>query len=400
VRRLLFALVPVLLPAAAWSLTIKADTRWAGKVAFSEPVRVEPGATLTVAPGSAVTFTGGRLEVAGRLVATGARFSGRDWEGIVLKGCDAATVLRDCTVQGAKTGVQAGGGAPRLEGLTLEGNEVGMELRQKSAATVSGCLFRRNAKVGLFVKDDAVPRVENSRFEANGKFGAYIYRALPTAFSGNLFSGQPTGLMISYFGSDPRVEGNRFEGNELGILVDRAARPQLAGNLLRGNATGIRLYRRSDALLEGNRLEGNQVGVSVAFSSYPQIRGNDFVDNATALLLEFQSSAWERERGSAVRAAEAAGRGAFGQGERAEVTEADRRPRQLDGAVDARDNWWGEAGTAELSRAGADGNPSFIRDGRDTPTFVDGGKSYPLDRVVFAPWSRGPLTDFAAGNSN
>lgn len=390
--RLLALLTLLLPPLSASALTLTGDTRWQGSLAFAEPVRVETGATLTAEPGTTVRFASGGLEVAGRLVATGVRFTGRDWDGIVLKGCDAATLLRDCTVEGARTGVLVRGGEPRLKGLDLRGNEVGMELRQKSAADVSGCRFRGNTKVGLFVKDEAAATVTDCRFEDNGKFGAYIYRALPRRFSGNLFFGNPMALMVSHFGSDPLIEKNRFERNELGILVDRAAKPVLAGNLLRGNGTGIRLYRRSDPLVEGNRLEKNGVAISVAYSSYPRLRGNDFADNRTALLLEYQSSEWERERGSAAREAESSSRGAFGQSARNEVTEADRRPRQLTGAVDARDNWWGKGGTAELSRIGKEGNPSFIADGRDTPTFVDDGKSYPLDKALFAPWSEKPLT--------
>lgn len=398
-KRLLTLFLLLLLPATGWCLTLKTDTRWQGEVHLKESVRVEPGVTLTIAPGSRVTFASGRLEVAGRLDARGVRFGGKGWEGIVLKGCGTDTVLRDSTVEGARTGIFVVGGAPRLESLTLTGNEVGMELRQKSAATVSGSAFSRNGKVGLFIKDDAVPTVTGNRFEANGKFGVYIYRALPAKFAGNTFAGQPTALMVSHFGSDPRVEGNRFERNETAISVDRAARPILAGNLLRDNGTAIRLYRRSDPLVEGNRLESNRVAVSVAYSSYPTVRGNDFVDNGKALLLEFQSSIWEKERGSAAREAETAARGAFGQAPRTEVSEEQRRPQQLKGVVDVAGNWWGGPATAELARIGAAGNPSFIDDGRDTPTFVDQGRSYPLDKAVFAPWSSGPLTDFAARDS-
>ena len=50
------------------------------------------------------------------------------------------------------------------------------------------------------------------------------------------------------------------------------------------------------------------------------------------------------------------------------------------------------AGTAELNRVGAAGNPGFIADGRDTPTFEEQGQSYPLDLVDFAPWSKTPMT--------
>ena len=72
--------------------------------------------------------------------------------------------------------------------------------------------------------------------------------------------------------------------------MDRAARPVIRGNLLRGNQTGLHIYRRSDPLVTGNRIEANGVGLLVAYSSYPEIEGNDFLANAMALKLEFQSS--------------------------------------------------------------------------------------------------------------
>ena len=388
----LMALVALLLPAVGRAGALTGTVRWNGTVRIAETVRVEPGAELIVAPGTRVEFSAGRLEVAGRLVAEEAEFGG-DWEGILLKGSDQTTVLRNCRISGAKTGIMAVGGAPLLEGLQLSGNDIGMELRQKCAARVSGCRFEGNRKVGLFIKDEAAPEVEENLFRNNGKFGTYIFRAVPAAFRQNRFAENDTGLMIANFGSDPLVEANHFEGNRLGILVDRAARPKLTGNLLTGNATGIRLYRRSDPEVAGNRLIRNRVAISVAYSSYPLLHGNDFSDNTTALLLEFQSALWEAEKGSAARAAEVAGRGAFGQAPRAQVSEEQRRASGADGTVDARDNWWGAAGTAELQRIGSAGNPSFIQDGRDTPTFAEGGKYYPLDQVRFAPWRSAPATE-------
>ncbi|AMV73235.1 hypothetical protein JCM30471_16380 [Desulfuromonas carbonis] len=391
-RILLIALALLMLPTVGRAGSLVGTVHWSGSVQIDETVRVEPGAELILAPGTRVNFRGGRLEVAGRLVAEQAVFDG-DWEGVMLKGCDGTTILRNCRISGARTGIMAIGGSPRLEELELRDNEVGMELRQKCAARVSGCRFEGNRKVGLFIKDEAVPEVEENLFRSNGKFGAYIFRANPAAFRKNRFEMNATGLMVANFGSDPRVEGNRFEGNTIGILVDRAARPQLVSNVLTGNDTGIRLYRRSDPEVVGNRLKGNRIAVSLAYSCYPQLHDNDFSANATALLLEYQSSRWEAEKGSAARAAEVAGRGAFGQAPRGEVSEEQRRARTLDGVVDARNNWWGVAGTAELQRLASDGNPTFIQDGRDTPTFTEGGKDYPLDLVRFAPWRSAPATE-------
>lgn len=390
-RSILFCslMLAMALPAAA--LTIDRETVWKGDLHFREPVRVKAGATLTVAPGSRIVFDGGKLEVAGRLVADAARFSGSNWEGIVLKGCDATTVISGGSVTGAKTGIFVGGGAPRIVGVALQENEVGLELKQKSAAEVRDCRIERNRKVGLFIKDESTPQVSGTLIRQNGKFGIYIYRAIPERFSGNRFEENETALMIANAGSDPLVEGNRFERNRLAISIDRAARPQLRGNLLRGNQVGIKLYRRADAEIVGNRFEENQVALSLAFSSYPTIAGNDFRGNRRALELEYQSSLWESEKGEATREAEAGTRGAFGQPTgHAETAEARRRPEVLTGWVEARNNWWGEEGTAELERLGSEGNPSFIQDGRDSPTFVEGGRTWPLDRARFAPWRSAP----------
>lgn len=375
----------------AYAQTLTRDTRWSGEMRFAEGVTVPAGVTLEVAPGTQVRFTAGGLEVAGRLVAEKAHFSGENWDGLTLKGCDAQTRLADVTVRAAKTGILVQGGSPTLDRVTVRDNEVGVELRGKSAGMVRDGVFRNNRKVGLFVKDDSVARVTGCRFENNGKFGVYIYRARPTAFNANRFSGNPIGLMIAYFGSDPRVEGNRFENNETAIEVDRAAQPELRGNLLQGNRIALFLQRRADPLVTGNRFTDNQVAIRLAFSSYPRITGNDFVGNSLALHLEFQSSTWEREQGAAARAGEVAAVGAFGSGQGAKnVTEEERRPNTLDGTIDARDNWWGEAGNLELARGGERVNPSFIHDGRDQPTFVEKGKNYPLDTVVLAPWSATP----------
>ena len=378
-------------PAAA--LVIDQDTLWTGKQSFSEDVRVMQEVTLTIAPGSKLHFSGAGLEISGRLVAQEAEFSGENWEGLRLKGTDATTRISDCVIKGAATGIFVQGGAPHLEKLTLSGNKVGIELRGKAAGKVVNCRFVENRKVGLFIKDDSTTAVIGCRFENNLRYGAYLYHALPQAFQGNDFVKNDIGLMVAYHGSDPTVANNRFEENKIAIQVDRAARPQIRGNLLRANQTGLYIYRRSDPLVTGNRIEANGVGVLVAYSSYPQISGNDFLKNEMALKLEFQSSAWESQRGADARAGETSARSAFaGQGMRS-VTEDDRRAKRLDGMVSASDNWWGEGGTAELVKIGKAGNPSFIHDGRDQTTFIDAGEEFLLDKVAHAPWSSVPLTE-------
>ncbi|MDX9709628.1 MAG: right-handed parallel beta-helix repeat-containing protein [Trichloromonas sp.] len=380
------ALIFILLwPGMAAALSIEQPTVWRGELRFGETVRVAPGAALTVEPGTTVHFSGGTLEVAGRLVAQEARFTGTDWQGIVLKGVDGDTRLTDCLIDGADTGVEAIGGAPRLERLHLRGNRIGAQLGKKSTAVLRDSRIEENSRAGLIVKDGAAPTLTGNLFTGNGLFGAYIVQAKPLTFRDNRFESQPTGLKIANLGSDPEIAGNRFEKNEVAILVDKAARPILTGNLFTGNGIALHLYRRADARVEGNRFGDNTLAVLAEYSSYPKIAGNDFTGNERALELAYQSSAWEREKGAESRARESR-QGAFGQGMRPDGGERQWPPAATDGTINARDNWWGTAGTEELATAAGKDNPSFILDGRDTPTFRDGGKDYPLDRVLFSPW--------------
>lgn len=391
-KKVLVLCILLLGAAPALALTLSRDTTWQGQRELREEVRVEAGATLTILPGSKITFSGGHLEVAGRLLADDVHFSGSGWGGIILKGCDSTTRIRNCRIEGAKTGLFIGGGAPRLEGTTLQNNDVGIELKQQSTAAITNCRINENRKVGLFIKDESSPLVSGCTISKNGKYGVYIYRARPAGFTGNTLSENDTALMISNAGSDPRIQGNTFTQNKIAILVDRAARPLLTENLLRDNQTGVRLYRRADAAIDGNRFERNNEALSIAYSSYPRIQHNDFVANRRAIVLEFQSSSWEKSNGSTVRESAAENRGAFGQsnGHAADAAARRRPDAELNGSVDARHNWWGEAESRELTRIGASGNPTFIHDGRDAPTFVDGGKEWPLDQVLFVPWQSTP----------
>lgn len=387
-------LLALLWTTTASAMTLERDARWEGRRTLAETIHVPSGVTLTLAPGSQLEFTAGGLEVTGRLVAERTEFLGRDWLGIVLKNCDQSTRLTAVTVAGARTGILVQGGSPRLEELELRGNRIGIELRGRAAGVVQGSRFVGNSKVGLMVKDDSTTRITACSFDGNGKFGAYLYRSQPAVFRGNRFTGNGTGLMIAFHGTDPRISDNLFTGNEHGIQVDRAARPMLEGNRVVANRIGLHLYRRSDPLVRGNLVAENDIGILVGYSSYPQIVGNDLVANGLALRLEYQSSAWEEAQGAAARGAEVAAQGAFGGQGRPNVTEEQRRARDLDGTVEATGNWWGEAATRELEKGDVEQNPSFIFDGRDQPTFREGGRDYPLDRVLFAPWRRQPVTEF------
>jgi len=192
VRISLFIIVALLCAMPAMALVVDKDSVWTGELSFSEDVKVLPGVTLTVAPGTTVHFTAAKLEISGRLVAQGAEFLGESWEGLRLKGTDATTRISDCVITGAATGIFVQGGAPLLERLTLSDNKVGIELRGKAAGKVVNCNFINNRKVGLFVKDDSTTAVSECRFENNRRYGAYLYHALPRSFQATFFPEMPS----------------------------------------------------------------------------------------------------------------------------------------------------------------------------------------------------------------
>ncbi|WP_303720200.1 right-handed parallel beta-helix repeat-containing protein [Malonomonas rubra] len=379
-----------LLPTLATSAVISEDTEWSGSRQVRETVRVEKGATLVIAPGSQLEFIDGHLEVSGTLVADRANFSGANWQGLVLNHNSSETKISDSKITGAQTGILITGGAPQLTGVVLENNQVGIELKQQAKATLDNCSFRNNGKVGLFVKEGSNAIVSNNLFTGNGKFGSYIYRANPERFANNRFTNNEVGLMIAYLGSQPTIEKNQFRDNRIAIHVDRAATPQLLGNLLEANDIGIKLQRRADPLVKGNRLQKNKLGMLICYSSYPQIVGNDFLDNQLALQLEHQSTSWERANGAASREQERIAHGAFGSKKQPVVDTSAQRLKKLDGTIDARNNWWGATESQQIASTGTDGNLPFIHDGLDQPLFHDAGKDYPLDRVRFYPAAQQP----------
>jgi parallel beta-helix repeat protein len=389
---LLLCLICLLLPTPAEARVIKNIERWQGEVHVDEELRVDKGGQLLIAPGTRVV-SGAQIEVVGRLEAIEVDFSGDDWPGLVLKGTDAQTLVKNCRVTGARTGIAIIGGEPRVLGSLFEKNQVGIEIRQKSRALIENNRFMENSRVGLFAKDETEAIVRQNYFSGQGKFGVYIYRATPVEFRDNQFFDNPTGLIISHYGSDPRIHHNQFERNQTAIKIDRSARPHLSANRIVANQIGIALDRRSDPLVENNLLRQNQQAIVVKFSSYPVIRHNDFSANQQALVLEYQSSRWEMVNGADARQQQIASRGAFGGQKQAQVTETQRKARGLDGYVDARANWWGRQETLKLESLDETANLPWIVDGYDTATFKESGQDWPLDRVRWWPFAPQPFTN-------
>lgn len=140
-----FVILPVLGQSGArFSGTLKKDTNWSDVVFVEGDVHVQPGVTLTIAPGTRVLFKsnvrgydkGVGLYVRGTLIAKGQKGTGQivftsaaeqprphDWFGIVLNGVRSPSVMQYCVVEYAYNGITCANSSFLIDNCTLRFNQ-------------------------------------------------------------------------------------------------------------------------------------------------------------------------------------------------------------------------------------------------------------------------------------
>jgi hypothetical protein len=297
---------------------------------------------------------------------------------IVLR---SSALLARVRVSGPKNGIDVvTGGSLGLTGGTIRSGETGVWMQQMERGFLDGVEFL-NCRTGLSAHSVG-PKVilKNLRFVGCGD-GIYL----------NAFS-------------VPTIEWCLFSGGTRGIVVANYSAPLIGNSTLAGNATGIFINQKSTPVISACCLQGNAVGVEADFSSYPRINFNSFSENRVALRLgETQSADWERRHGSwNLTKGQAIGSGSKRitkentEGRRAETLPVPQN-NFLDGWVDVRWNWWGEADTAVILSRGANVNLPMVDDGHDRPSVAYEGYPgrYRLDRfelwpVLEEPWEGTP----------
>jgi hypothetical protein len=247
------------------------DTRlvtWTGEQELAADTVVEADHTLVIEPGTTITATtAAGLVVHGTLLARGTEdapitFTGDGWRGILFEDASVDATFEDVddyvdgsivehtVIEGATRGMTITASSPYLHAVTFRNNELPATLD-----TIGGA--------GLLVREGAMPRIRDSRFEDN----------IANAFA---FGG---GLFVHH--ADPIVQDSVFLRNiatyGAGITTDIVAAP-IVGSWFEGNDSdseggGVSLVSTVSAVLAStftaNHTKQDGAGVHVCVTCNP-----------------------------------------------------------------------------------------------------------------------------------
>ena len=105
----------------------------------------------------------------------------------------------------------------------------------------------------------------------------------------NVATGARFGIHIYRESNDQVVERNTFRGNDLGMTIrnEGAQRVRFVGNVVEGNADGVRLENAAEVVMTGNKVTGNEgfaLKADKGTTGYT-ITGNDFSGNGDGVEL-------------------------------------------------------------------------------------------------------------------
>jgi plastocyanin len=248
------------------------DETWEGEVHIDGTVMVAPGVTLTILPGTTVSFSWidsngdgigeSEIFIQGRLLArgektrpitftaSGTKSPGR-WGAVNIMGSDTEeNILTHCLVEASYRGLHSHFSRFRVENSFFRRNRRALQF-QESTAVILGSVITGNGS-GLRFRDSTVV-VEGCRVEGNTT-GLQTLRSrislIGSSFSDNTLAG------IHLRESEGVVAESLIAGNSPGLRAS-AGRFRLESSVLSGNSYGGMQLRGSEAEITGSYFEGN-----------------------------------------------------------------------------------------------------------------------------------------------
>ncbi|MDY0091062.1 MAG: NosD domain-containing protein, partial [Flavobacteriaceae bacterium] len=229
---------------------------------ISSTLTVAPGATLTLMPGTVLRFAAGAaFQIEGTVIATGdptapitftsdaGNPAPGNWAGIQVLSGSQNTQLVNIIVEYAINGITADAANLIVRNCTVQ-------------AFASGF-----GNYGVGYINGATGRIENCTIDNQGAVGNNNSRGV-------------------YVGSNaqPDVKGNRIRNNRTGILIEQSA-PWIFGNTVSNNALGILLLEGARALINGQNIITDNYSAGLQFeggaTDFPQciVNGNSIFNN-------------------------------------------------------------------------------------------------------------------------
>lgn len=127
-------------------------------------------------------------------------------------------------------------GNARIQGVTVtnpdtRGTGIWVETGNP---TIDRCTFTRNQREGIFVSGNGKPIVTNCSFNSNAANGLAIVREAKGEYRSNVFRSTGFGIAVGD-NAAPLLADNRLQENRSGIVLSRACRPVLRGNIIERN---------------------------------------------------------------------------------------------------------------------------------------------------------------------
>lgn len=229
---------------------------------ISSTLTVAPGATLTLMPGAVLRFAAGAaFQIEGTVIATGdptapitftsdaGNPAPGNWAGIQVRAGSQNTQLVNIIVEYA------------INGITVDAaNLIVRDCTVQSFASGFG-------NYGIGYINGATGSIENCTIDNQGAIGNNNSRGV-------------------YVGSNaqPDVKGNRLRNNRTGILIEQSA-PWIFGNTVTNNSTGILLLEGARALINGQNVITNNYSAGLQFeggaTDFPQciVNSNSIFNN-------------------------------------------------------------------------------------------------------------------------
>ncbi len=232
---------------------------------------VEPGATITLGPGTYRLVYG--LEIDKSIALIGA---GMDETEIVSGAEDyvvrfdrggsftaeGITFRHDGNMMADVVVIERGvvdisdcrfTGAVYVEG---KGNRAGLRLRGTTSGVVADSVFEDNDNTGLLLENQVNPTVERNSCSDNAMVG------------------------IGYMGTaGGAARENECARNAIGIAVAVEAHPTLERNICNENDYGIAYLENGSGQASQNECMRNKIGLTIGTSASPELRDNDCRDN-------------------------------------------------------------------------------------------------------------------------